>query len=139
MSASARPIPTWNWLTYQKAAALAEGGQWQLEELRKGHGLLSRELFANALRVGDMEVLLLPGSFVALITWGECEAGLTMNVLTVAGSLEHAADAFTMLEQAARHAEAQQIISIGHPGWRKLVESLGYTTHTRLCMHKVLT
>lgn len=137
MSASSKPIPTWQWLSYESAAAMADTVQF--EQLRKGHGLLSRELFINALRVGDMEVLLLPGDFLALVTWGECEAGLTMNVLTVTGDLAHASYAFEMLEQAARHAEAQQIISIGHPGWRRMVEALGYTTHTRLCMHKVLT
>lgn len=109
-----------------------------LEALRHGHGLLSREVFTHALQLGEMEVLLLSGGFAALVTWGECEDGLTMNVLTVTGTLDQAKEAFGALELAARHSEAAQIISIGHPGWQRLVEALGYQTDLRLCMRKLL-
>lgn len=139
MSASVKPIPTWRWLSFDEAAQLAADAHAVTEALRLGHGLLNREVFTNALRFGEMEVLLLPGGFAALVTWGECDDGFTMNVLTVTGRMDQAREAFEVLERVARHSEAQQIISIGHPGWRRLVESIGYTTHTRLCMRKLLT
>src|SRR6185436_11087872 len=98
--------------TYEEAAQLASDAHAVTEALRRGHGLLNREVFANALRFCEMEVLLLPGGFAALVTWGECEDGFTMNVLTVTGTLAQARGAFELLECAARHAEAQQIISV---------------------------
>lgn len=139
MSASIKPQPSWHWLSFDQAAQLAADRSAVTEALRAGHGLLSRELFVNALQIGEIEILLLPGGFAALCTWGECDEGLTLNVLTVTGTLEHARLAFEVLEIAARHSEAAQIISIGHPGWRALVESIGYTTNMRLFMRKVLT
>lgn len=131
--------PAWRWLDHDQAGDLADAGAPVTEALRAGQGLMTCEAFARALRAGSMEVLLLPGHMAALITWGMCPDGLTMNVLTVTGSVGAAREAFIQLELAARHSEAKQIISIGHPGWRRLVESIGYETNPRLFMRKLLT
>lgn len=130
--------PEWCWIDAGRAAELALLQTPTLEALRQGHGLLAPDAFVRSLETSELEVLLLPGQFAALVTWGACEDGLTLNVLTVTGELENAKEAFLALEAAARHSEARQILSVGHPGWKRLVESIGYETHTRLCMRKLL-
>jgi hypothetical protein len=108
------------------------------EALRVGHGLLSVQQFVDALRAGDMEVYSLPNNCYALMQYGYSEQGRVANILTTVGSMEHAREALRSIEMIAKRNGADVIMSVGHPGWTKLVASEGYTVTRRILMEKTL-
>jgi hypothetical protein len=129
-------IYRWFPALFSHTAALQ--GTTETEAMRKGQGLLSKEQFAEALRVGEIEILGLPNECYALITWGFSDHGKMMTILTVCAKMEHCAEALAALESAAVDREAKVIISIGHAGWRRLVQAQGFETWPLLGMKKVL-
>lgn len=127
------------WLTPKVAAEAALDRQTITERLRQGHGLLSYSAYVEALAKGQIEIVLLPNACAALCAFANTADGYTLNVLTITGTLETAAQAICALEEAAKQLRVDAIISIGHPGWKPTVEALGYTAIPRLFMKKVLS
>lgn len=109
-----------------------------MEALRIGHGLLSREQFQAALVNGDLEVLLLPHGCAALISWGECEDGRTLNIMTTVGREEHADIGLMAIEHAGMQKGAQVVISVGRRGWKPLAQRHQYEVQDCILMRKKL-
>lgn len=109
-----------------------------LEDLRIGHGLLTREQFAKELRDGNLIMLALPRSCYALVSIGSCEVGLAVNILTTTGNAKYALEGLLAIERFARDRQAKMVISVGRPGWTKLAESQGYSVQRTIIMKKVL-
>lgn len=111
----------------------------ELEQLRLGHGLLSPQQFRNAILMHDIEVWSLPHRQFALMTWGDSEDGRVANILTTLGSIDHAADGLREIEYLAKVYGARVVMSVGRPGWRNMVEDMGYTVSPCILMKKVLS
>lgn len=132
------PLIDFYFLTASAAAKSASRGYPVMEQLRQGHGVLSPMQFVSELHAGNIEVLALPNECFVLVCWGTCAEGNVMNILTTVGSMEHASHAITCYEEAARSRKADVVMSVGHPGWSKLVKQHGYEVTTRILMKKVL-
>lgn len=110
----------------------------ELEQLRLGHGLLSPQQFRNALLMHDIEIWPLPHRQFALMAWGDSADGRVANILTTVGSMEHAADGLREIEYLAKTWGARAVMSVGRPGWTRLVQDMGYTVAPCILMKKVL-
>lgn len=108
------------------------------EQLRIGHGILTRQQFQEGLRSGDMEVWIVGPQCYVLVTWGISRYGKTLNILTALGSMHHADECMGTIEKYARVKGAGMIISVGELGWMRVAERHGYETKTCLLMKKVL-
>lgn len=109
-----------------------------LEQLRLGHGILSREQFEAALLAGDMEVWSLPFSQYALMAWGACAEGKVANILTTVGSMAYAAAGLAAIERVAKDSGANVVMSVGRVAWTRLVQEAGYEVSPAIIMKKVL-
>jgi hypothetical protein len=110
----------------------------EMDALRIGHGLLDRAQFENALVNGDLEVILLPYGCAALVGWGECEDGKTLNIMTTVGREEHADIGLMAIEHAGIQRGAQVVISVGRRGWKMLAQRHGYEVQECILMRKKL-
>lgn len=109
-----------------------------MDALRIGHGLLSREQFEGALVNGELEVLLLPHGCAALVGWGECEDGKTLNIMTTIGREEHADIGLMAIEYAGMQRGAKVVISVGRRGWKPLAQRHQYEVTECILMRKKL-
>ncbi len=110
----------------------------KLEELRVGHGLLSREQFLRELHHGNIEVWALGNDCFALMTWGESVHGKVANILTTVGRMSDAAVAMGNFERLAKEQGAAAVMSVGRPGWTDTVKTLGYDVVPCILMRKIL-
>jgi hypothetical protein len=104
--------------------------------MRQGVGLLSKAQFEQGLLNGDFEVIMLPHACVALVSWGECEEGKVLNILTTTGDLKYAETGLYAIEIAALKRGAKVIMSVGHLGWYKFAKSHGYDVKKVMLMRK---
>lgn len=145
MDGSTRPKETANqlvkywWVDGALAVKYAKSGSPILDSLKKGHALISNEMFLLGLEANAFHVLMLPNYCAALVEWVDTTYGRTLNILTVTCELEHADEALECLIEAARHDGANMIFSAGKPGWKSIVERHGFETKPALFMKKVLT
>jgi hypothetical protein len=109
-----------------------------LEILRKGYGYLGVEQFAAQLENGSLKIIIFKNHATALVQIVPYENGHLLNILTVRGNIERCDLAITLLEQAAKEAGANLIVSIGHTGWLKTMKKHGYYTERKLLMRKEL-
>jgi hypothetical protein len=128
----------WLWVDPSTAAALAAAKDATSETLRKGHGFLDLEQFVALLGSKELQIIVFKNRTSALVTCGQCAEGVVLNILTVQGTLETCEQALKYLEEAAREAGADLIISVGMPGWARVMKRNGYDIHTRLFMRKSL-
>jgi hypothetical protein len=128
----------WLWVDPSTAAALAAKGDPTAEVLRKGHGFLGPEQFVSLLGASELRIIIFKNRTAALVTCGPCAEGVVLNILTVQGDIHSCEDSIKYLEQAAREAGADLIVSVGHPGWARVMKRQGYDIHPRLLMRKVL-
>jgi hypothetical protein len=126
------------WVSAAIAAELAIAGDASLEILRKGHGFLDKQQFASLLGAGELKIIAFRNRTSALVTCGKCAEGIVLNILTVQGDIKGCEASIPLLEQAAKEVGANLIISVGHPGWERVMKRQGYRTEKRLLMRKVL-
>ena len=107
--------------------------------LKKGHALVSDQMFVDGLLNGSMHVIMLPNRCATLVEWNESHYGRTLNILTVTGDLKYADEALEAIIDAAKHDGACMIFSVGHCGWKEIVQRHGFETKPALFMQKVLT
>ena len=124
------------WLDWETAVHACEHPA--LEILRKSHGMLSRVMFMDALKTGQLEILLLPNDAVALTAWGLCEEGKTLHVLTMYTSMDYADETFEAITTAAREAGAQCIMAVTRHGWREVARRNDCEVFNCLFIKKVL-
>lgn len=128
----------WRWLTNVEALLAVRHGAFEMEALRAGHALLSREQFQEALIGTELEVLALPNNCAALIAWGECADGRVLNILTTVGSERHADLALMCIEAAAKERGAKVVMSVGRRGWSALAKRHSYIVNDCILMRKNL-
>lgn len=126
------------WVDAKMAEAAALGGDAITEQLRTGHGYLNRLQFANLLRSGKFQIIVFRNNAAALVAGSDCEDGRILNILTVRGNLKTCEAALPLLEEAAKNAGYNVLVSTGHLGWCEMMERHGYTTKKLLLMRKVL-
>jgi len=131
-------METWLWVPAATAVSLAESGDATLEILRKGHGFLSMQQFVPLLRESVFRIIVFKNRATALVEFVDYEDGKLLNILTVHGDLKRCDVAMEYLEQAAKEAGANMVVSIGHTGWARIMKRRGYTLEPRLYMKKVL-
>lgn len=142
MDAAARPATTadklnrWRFISKDEALIFIEAPA--MEELRKGHSILSTEQFKFALQEGAIEVLMLPHHGAALVAFGECEEGKCLNILTTTGQMAHANAGLRGIEAAARSRDCRVVMSVARAGWTSLAKFRGYTVTPTILMKKVL-
>jgi hypothetical protein len=102
----------------------------KLEQLYDSYNLDSPPAFLDKIVNGEYEVWRLANSCYSLVRW--LDQGETLEVLTCAGSVEGAEGALLSLEQIAVKVGAKRIIGLARYGWQPLLDSLGYTTGTKL-------
>lgn len=129
----------WLWVSPANAAELARNQDPAMEMMRIGHGYLDQTTFARLLSEGELRVIAFENRTAALVTIGKCVEGVALNILTVIGTLDRCSEAIPLLEKAAREVNANLVVSIGHPGWQKIMMKHGYQTEKRLLMRKVLS
>lgn len=137
VSAQTRKL-TYRWLTDSEALEAAIRGAIEMEAMRQGVGLLSQEQFQQGLANKEIEVLLLPHNCACLVSFGECEQGKVLNVLTVTGDLRYASEGIIAIEQAALQRGANVVMSVGHMGWYKFAQIHGYNVKKVMLMRKDL-
>jgi hypothetical protein len=128
----------WKWLDPVLASRAAQQLHPTMELLRVGHAILSQDQFCTALFNKDIEVLALPHGCAALVQWGEMIEGKAFQILTVCGDIEHFETVYSLLEEAAISAGADIIMSVGRPGYSKLMKRRGYDVQPCILMKKVL-
>lgn len=128
----------YRWLTNSEAFRAASINAVEVEALRQGVGLLSREQFREGLINEEFFILMLPHNCAALCSFGECEQGKVCNVLTTTGNKDYATDCLLALEAAAIKRGANIIMSVGHLGWTKFLISHGYSVKKVMLMRKDL-
>lgn len=126
------------WVDAERAAAAALGGDVVAEQLRAGHGYLDQQQFAHLLQSGEFQIIVFKNDAAALVAGSDCADGRILNILTVRGDLKTCEEALPLLENAARDAGYNVLVSTGHLGWKEMVEKQGYTTKKLLLMRKVL-
>lgn len=90
----------------------------------------------DAIASGMFEIWRLADNAYALIEFVDTRYGKTLNVLTVAGGRDAWETGLLALEKIARDEGATCIYSIGHPGWRNLMQAHGYKTMMMMKMMK---
>lgn len=128
----------WLWVNATTAAELAANSDPAMEMLRNGHGYLEQKQFVSLLAAGELRVIAFRNRTAALVTCGKCVEGVALNILTVTGDIDRCEKAIPLLELAAKEINANLIVSVGHPGWEKIMKRQGYQTEKRLLMRKVL-
>jgi hypothetical protein len=128
----------WIWVDASTAAALAAKKDAIAETLRKGHGFLGLEQFVSLLGSNELRIIVFRNHTAALVTSGPCAEGVVLNILTVQGDIDRCEESIKYLELAAKEAGADLIISVGHPGWSRVMKRQGWDVHPRLLMRKVL-
>lgn len=108
------------------------------ENLRLGHGILSKAQFLVAIQSGELEIWELPEGSHALIGWGTCEEGETCNIMTVTGDASHGSVGLQAIEVGARVRGAKMIITIARVGWKQLLSDSGYEITPKVLAKKVL-
>ena len=121
-----------------EAAAKAAHTMPAMDVLRVSHGMLSREMFANALANSELQIILMRNSAMALVAWGMCEEGKTLHVLTIATHMECADEVVELIEKAARDSDAQCIMAVTRHGWHDIAQRHDFDVHRCLFIKKVL-
>lgn len=134
--ATADKLNRWRFLTREEAVVFVEAPA--MEELRRGHSILSVQQFRLALEEGAIEVLMLPHHGAALVAFGECEEGKCLHILTTTGQMEHANAGLRGIEAAAKARDCKVVMSVGRAGWTSLARFRGYTVTPSIIMKKVL-
>lgn len=128
----------WLWVDPSTAAGLAATKDDTCEKLRIGHGFLDVAQFVKMLGSNELRIIVFKNRSAALVTCGESLGGIVLNILTVQGDIKSCEESIQYLETAAREAGANLIISVGSPGWARVMKRNGYDIHTRLLMRKEL-
>jgi hypothetical protein len=129
---------SWIWVDYD-AAAVAARMHPAMDVMRKSHGMLSRDMFVNALKTGQIQLLLLPDDAAALVSWGLCEEGKALHILTIHTAMENADSTLASIEGAARESAADCVMAVTRHGWKKTAKLHGCEVHDCLFIKKVLT
>jgi hypothetical protein len=90
----------------------------------------------EAISTGMFHIYQLTAQAFALIEFVDTRYGKTMNILTVAGDRENWEPGWQSIERIARANNCDLIYSVGHPGWKRFMESQGFTTEPMLKMVK---
>lgn len=98
----------------------------------------TREQLLEAIDSGAFELYQLHDSAWSLVEFIDTAYGKTMNILTTVGRLDEWRKGWDALEKIARDNECNCIFSVGHPAWKKFVESVGFKTTPMLKMVKFL-
>jgi hypothetical protein len=109
------------------------------ENLRRGHGILSKAQFLVAVQSGELEIWQLPEGSHALIGWGTCEEGEACHIVTVTGDAENGQVGLEAIEQIAKTRGAKLVMTIARAGWTQLLQDNGYETTPKVLAKKVLT
>lgn len=126
------------WVDGLLAIRQFRNGHSLFKKLKEGHVLVSDQQFIEALRSGELCVLMLPNYCAALVEWHSSKYGRTLNILTVTASdLAHTDEALEAVIAAAKHDGAGMIFSVGKPGWKAIVERHGFVTKPAMFMQKV--
>lgn len=128
----------WLWVDASTAAALAAAKDATTETLRKGHGFLELEQFVSLLGANELRIIIFKNKSAALVTSGKCSEGIVLNILTVQGDIDTCEASIKYLEEAAKEAGANLIVSVGHPGWARVMKRQGWDIFPRLLMRKVI-
>lgn len=128
----------WIWVDADTAASIACTKNKTTESLRNGYGFLDLDAFVDRLENGSIKIIAFQNRTAALVELVHAKDGLTLNILTVSGTIETCGRAIEWLESAAKELKVENIISIGHPGWKNLMEKKGYYTEPKLLMRKRL-
>lgn len=128
----------WLWVDAATAVSLANSGDATLEILRKGHSFLNMQQFAALLGTGNFRIIVFKNRATALVELVDYENGILLNILTVHGDLRRCDVAMQYLEEAAKEAGANMVVSVGHTGWARIMKRRGYTLEPKLYMKKVL-
>jgi hypothetical protein len=131
-------IKKWLWVDASTAAALAAKRDATLEILRKGYGYLGPEQFVIQLGSNDLRIIIFKNRAAALVQLVPYTDGVVCNILTVHGNIKSCDNAIEWIEQAAKEAGANLLVSIGHAGWERIMKKHGYEIEKRLLMRKVL-
>jgi hypothetical protein len=108
------------------------------ENLRLGHGILSKAQFLIAVQSGELEIWQLPEGSYALIGWGQCEQGETCNIMTVTGDASNGSVGLEAIEKIAKTRGAKMIITVARMGWKQLLQDNGYEITPKVLAKKVL-
>jgi hypothetical protein len=90
----------------------------------------------DAISSGMFQIYQLTAQAFALIEFVDTRYGKTMNILTVAGDRENWEPGWISIEKIARANNCDLIYSVGHPGWKRFMESQGFKTEPMLKMVK---
>lgn len=102
----------------------------------KGFDFFTREQMLNAIESGMFQIYQLTPRAWALVEFVDTSYGKTMNILTVAGSREEWEPGWEAVEKIAKKNLCDMIYSVGHPGWKRFMESRGFKTEPMLKMQK---
>jgi hypothetical protein len=108
------------------------------ENLRLGHGILSKAQFLIAVQSGELEIWQLPKGSYALIGWGQCEQGETCNIMTVTCDARNGSVGLEAIEKIAKTRGAKMIITVARMGWKRLLQDNGYEITPKVLAKKVL-
>lgn len=90
----------------------------------------------EAIDSGMFQIFKLTRAAFALVEFVETRYGKTMNILTVAGSRAEWEGGWVAVEKIARANNCDLIYSVGHPGWKRFMETQGFKTEPMLKMIK---
>jgi hypothetical protein len=102
----------------------------------KGFDFFTREQMIAAIDSGMFQIYQLTPRAWALLEFVDTRYGKTMNILTVAGSRNEWAPGWVSIEKIARENQCDLIYSVGHPGWKRFMESHGFKTEPMMKMSK---
>jgi hypothetical protein len=126
------------WVNALEASALAKARDATLEILRKGYGYLGIDQFIERLAFESLRIIIFRNRASALVEFVDYENGKLLNILTVHGDIDRCDVAIGLLEAAAKEAGANLVVSIGHMGWKNIMQKHGYYTEKKLLMRKEL-
>lgn len=90
----------------------------------------------DAIDSGMFQIYQLTPKAWALLEFVDTRYGKTMNILTVAGSRAEWSPGWVSIEKIARENQCDLIYSVGHPGWKRFMEEMGFKTEPMLKMSK---
>lgn len=103
-----------------------------------GIEVYSREQLLEAIDNGVFHLYQLHATAWTLVEFIDTAYGKTMNIMTTVGNLSEWRAGWDAVEKIARKNDCNCIFSIGHPAWKKFVESVGFTTTPMLKMVKFI-
>ena len=107
--------------------------------MAEGLEFLTRDELLQKIDAGDFALWQLTTDSWALTEEMHTRYGRTLNVLTIVGTRAEWELGLAALERIAVQERYSYIYSMGHPGWKRLVEAAGWTTARLMRMTKRVT